>query len=117
MTDYNLTPQPRPDGLIGVRALELLRAGEPGASHELTITYEEGWRLVGNLLSCLNRLSDTRMRSAVAGDCETCRNYRMVTVDDGRGTGRMERRLCPDCRAAYESAAPHHAPWPEAAGI
>lgn len=72
-------------------------------SHVFEVSYDLAWMFAMNLIGQLQRTADVRMRNAVAGDCETCGNYRMVEVIK---KVRPELVRCPDCGEAYSNAKP-----------
>lgn len=114
MNDWKMTPEPRPDGRIDLRAYRFVGTpqGEPDV-HEresYTLSYEDAWSLYQNLGGCLRNMGDDRMRSIAAGNCDGCQNFRMITVEGKYGT---ERQHCPDCYERYSTAEPCMPHWPE----
>lgn len=69
------------------------------------LSFEEGLRLMQNLMVTLAGMSQDRMRNAVAGDCERCGNYRMIHIDNGSWK-QPELVNCPDCHDRYKAARP-----------
>lgn len=99
-----ITPTVRAQGDIEFRVHFFDEQTNETRSESFVLDYENGWHVMTNLQSCLHRLADTRMRNAVAGDCATCKNFRMVDVEK-RG-GQIMREHCPDCRDGYLRATP-----------
>lgn len=72
---------------------------------QFRISYDTAWNLLSNLTSILRHVADTRLRSAVAGDCIKCKNLRLVDVE--RPGRRSESVYCPSCRHRYDNAEVH----------
>lgn len=99
-----MSPEPRGDGDIAIRFLtHVPETSSEFERAEFVVTYDEAFRFAMNLMGMLRGLGDERMRNAVAGDCETCGNRRMVETEKH---GRPWSEYCPDCRDRYDAATP-----------
>lgn len=104
------TPHAAPDGSFIVEMLVTSDLDNPQdfVNHGFRMSYDAAWMLASNLLSQLRGEANKRMRNAVAGDCETCKNYRMISVVKNV---RPEQVHCPDCYERYSAATPAYPVW------
>lgn len=93
----------------GAVVFTFLRQREDGVAQfertTIEVSLREAYRLMSNLPSILNDVSDTRLRHLSAGDCATCQNWRMVDAVAHAGTPaeRKIREHCPDCYGRYSN--------------
>lgn len=107
----SIHPEDRPNGKVAF-AVSIVDVDTLGADQTIyELDYEMAWNLYSNLGSILHRVSEQRMRNAVAGPCDRCGNHRMVyvTVRPGMIAEREELQHCPDCWDRYSAASPAYA--------
>lgn len=75
-------------------------------SERYALTPEQALSLASSLVTHARQALVTQKEDALRGDCETCSNIRMVTVD-GPGSHPM-REQCPDCFPKRNTPVPTH---------
>lgn len=116
MSDWHAATEPRADGRVTLRLYRFVAL--PGMERdqhdraEYVISHEDAWHLFTNLAGQLRSEGDVRMRNAATGDCDTCKNHRLIDVPRTNGPG-LERVYCPDCHDRYAAAEPAYPSWPE----
>ena len=80
--------------------------------HEIVLPVEEAESLLLALATSCHVARRTQVDDAIAGDCPTCGNVRLIDVPRPHGRG-TEAVRCPDCSPRIEAFRNGTAPLPE----